>query len=79
MLLLGHLYIHKSDAKFTLHDYSPIFIRLTGFDKSQKNAQNRRQIGAPFTASDNRVTIGVNYQRRDLRSSPMHRRNPGNI
>ncbi len=30
-------------------------------------------------ASDNRVTIGVNYQRRDLRSSPMQRRNPGNI
>ncbi len=35
-----------SYAKFTLHDFSPIFHSLTGFDKSPTNARHRRQIGA---------------------------------
>ncbi len=33
-------------AKFTLHDFSPIFHSPTGFDESPTNARDRRQIGA---------------------------------
>ncbi len=36
-----------ANAKFTLHDFSPIFHAPTGFDKSPTNARtNARQIGA---------------------------------
>ncbi len=35
-----------SYAKFTLHDFSPIFHSPTGFDKSPTNARDRRQLGA---------------------------------
>ncbi len=63
-------------AKFTLHDFSPIFHTLTGFDKSQTNARYQRQIGA---RSREWQSCSVNYQRRDLRSSPMRRRHPQNI
>ncbi len=64
------------NGKFTLHDFSPIFHLPIGFDKLQTNARNRRQIGARSREWQSR---SVNYQRRDLRSSPMRRRRPGNI
>ncbi len=52
-------------AKFTLHDFSPIFHSPTGFDKSPTNARDRREIGARSRAWQSR---SVNY--RDLRESP---------
>ncbi len=63
-------------AKFTLHDFSPIFHSPTGFDKSATNARDRRQIGARSREWQSR---SVNYQRRDLRESPTRRWRPQNI
>ncbi len=65
-----------SNANYTLHDFSPIFHSPSGFDKSQTNARDRRQIGARSREWQSR---SVNYQRRDLRESPMRRRRPRNI
>ncbi len=63
-------------AKFTLHDFSPIFHSPTGFDKSPTNARDRRQVGARSREWHWR---SVNYQRRDLSESPTRRRRPRNI
>ncbi len=52
------------------------FTRRTGFDKLPTNARDRRQIGARSSEWQSR---SVNYQRRDLRESPMCRRCPWNI
>ncbi len=65
-----------SNAKFTLHDFSPIFHSPTVFDNSSTNARHRRQIGA---RSREWQSGSVNYQRRDLRSSPICRRHLWNI
>ncbi len=62
--------VNFRNAKFTLHDFSPIFHLPTGFDKSLTNAWNRRQIGASSREWQSR---SVNYQRRDLRESLMCR------
>ncbi len=64
------------NAKFTLHDFSPIFHSPTGVDKSPTNARDRREIGARSRAWQLR---SVNYQRRDLRESPTRRQRPQNI
>ncbi len=67
----------RRNAKFTLHDFSPIFFHSpTGFDKSPSNGRHRRQIGARSRKWQSR---SVNYQRRDLRESPKRRRHPLNI
>ncbi len=66
----------QPNAKFTLHDFSPIFHSLTGFDKSPTNARHRRQIDA---RSHERQSCSMNYQRCDLRSSSMCRRHLQNI
>ncbi len=65
-----------TNAKFILHDFRQIFHSPTGFDKSQTNAWNRRQIGARSREWQSR---SVNYQRRDLRESQMCRRRLWNI
>ncbi len=67
---------HFLYAEFTLHDFSPIFHSPTGFYKSATNARDQRQIGARSREWQSR---SVNYQRRDLRESPMRRRRPWNI
>ncbi len=64
------------NAKFTLHDFSPIFHSPTDFDKSPTNARDRRQIGARSREWQLR---SVNYQRCNLRESPRRRRRPWNI
>ncbi len=66
----------STNAKFTLHDFSPIFHSPTGFDKLPTNARDRRQIGARSREWHSR---SVNYQRHDLRESPTCRRRPRNI
>ncbi len=58
-------------AKFTQHDFSPIFHSPTCFEKLPTNARHQRQIGA---RSREWQSLSVNYQRRDLRESPMRRR-----
>ncbi len=65
-----------SYAKFTLHDFSPIFHSPTGFDESPTNARDRKQLGARSREWQSR---SVNYQRHDLRESPTRRRRPWNI
>ncbi len=53
-------------AKFTLHDFSPIFHSPTGFDILPTNARHRRQIGARSREWQSR---SVNSQGRNLRES----------
>ncbi len=68
--------IDLPNAKFTLHDFSPIFHSRSGFDKSLTNAPHRRQIGARSHEWQLRSVI---YQRRDLRESLMRHRHPQDI
>ncbi len=51
---------NKRYAKFTLHDFNPIFKSPTGFDKSPTNAQDWRQIGA---RSHELQSCSLKYQR----------------
>ncbi len=60
-----------TDPCSSQHDFSPLFHSPTCFEKLPTNARHRRQIGA---RSREWQSLSVNYQRRDLRESPMRRR-----
>ncbi len=65
--------VHNEWMNEWINDFSPIFHSPTGFAKLPTIARNQREIGARAREWQSR---SVNYQRHDLRESPMRGRRP---